>query len=56
MVEHRAILTRSGSQLPCDVDTICIHGDTPGAPALAQAVREALTAAGVEVAALEPNI
>jgi UPF0271 protein len=52
MVEHRAILTRSGSQLPCEVDTICIHGDTPGAPALARAVREALAAAGVTVAPL----
>jgi UPF0271 protein len=56
MVEHRAILTRSGSHLPCEVDTICIHGDTPGAPALAQAVRDALTAAGVTVAALKADV
>jgi UPF0271 protein len=30
-------------------DTICIHGDTPGAPAIAAAVREALEQAGVNV-------
>ena len=30
-------------------DTICIHGDTPGAAALARAVRAALTAAGIDV-------
>jgi UPF0271 protein len=30
-----------------EVDTICIHGDTPGAPVLAARVRDALTAAGV---------
>jgi UPF0271 protein len=33
-------------------DTICIHGDTPGAAAYARAVRSALEAAGVTVAAL----
>ena len=31
------------------VQTICIHGDTPGAPAIASAVRAALVAAGHEV-------
>ncbi|MBI2773381.1 MAG: LamB/YcsF family protein [Chloroflexi bacterium] len=34
------------------VDTICIHGDTPGAPAIARAVRRALADAGIEVRAL----
>ena len=31
--------------------TICIHGDTPGAVAIALAVRAALDAGGVEVRA-----
>ena len=31
------------------VQTICIHGDTPGAPAIAAAVRAALVAAGHDV-------
>jgi 5-oxoprolinase (ATP-hydrolysing) subunit A len=31
------------------VDTICVHGDTPGAVELARAVRAALEAAGVDV-------
>jgi UPF0271 protein len=34
-------------------DTLCIHGDTPGAAALARTVRSALEAAGVRVAAPE---
>jgi 5-oxoprolinase (ATP-hydrolysing) subunit A len=51
IVMNRAVPTRDGGNLPIDVDTICIHGDTPGAAALARAVREALTRAGVEVAA-----
>jgi UPF0271 protein len=29
------------------VQTLCLHGDTPGAVSFARAVREALTAAGV---------
>jgi len=29
--------------------TLCIHGDTPGAPRIAAAVRAALTAAGHDV-------
>jgi UPF0271 protein len=32
-------------------DTLCVHGDTPGAAALAQAVRAALEAAGFSVRA-----
>ena len=34
-----------------EADTICVHGDTPGAVANARAVREALEGAGVSVAA-----
>jgi UPF0271 protein len=37
-------LARSGS-----VDTLCLHGDTPGALANARAVREALAAAAIDV-------
>jgi len=32
------------------VDTICIHGDTPGAPELARAVRAGLERAGIAIA------
>jgi 5-oxoprolinase (ATP-hydrolysing) subunit A len=34
------------------VDTICVHGDTPGAASLAAAVRAALASAGVTVSSL----
>ena len=34
---------------PGRVRSLCVHGDSPGAPALAAAVREALSAAGVAV-------
>jgi UPF0271 protein len=41
-----------GSTVTVHADTICLHGDTPGAAAYARAIREALTEAGVSIAAL----
>jgi UPF0271 protein len=41
-----------GQWLALQPDTICVHGDTPGAAALARAIREALERAGVRVAPL----
>jgi UPF0271 protein len=39
-----------GSVLTVDVASLCVHGDTPGAAALAAAVRDALVQAGVTLA------
>jgi UPF0271 protein len=41
------------AEVELSADTLCIHGDTPGAAHLARTVRAALEAAGVRVAALE---
>lgn len=41
-----------GSRVRIDAQTLCLHGDTPGAVRMAQAVRERLEAAGVEIAPL----
>jgi UPF0271 protein len=41
-----------GRPLPVRADTLCIHGDAPGAAETARAVRRALEAAGVTVGAL----
>jgi UPF0271 protein len=38
-----------GSLVKVDVDTICVHSDTPGADALAATLRARLEAAGIEV-------
>lgn len=40
---------RDGSEIEVRADTLCIHGDTPGAAEAARAVREALESCGVEV-------
>ena len=49
MVEGRAVIALSGKRIPVDVESICIHGDTPGAVAMARAVRAALEGAGLTV-------
>ena len=48
-VRDGTVRTRDGKILPLELDTLCIHGDTPGAVEIARAVREALLAAGVEL-------
>jgi 5-oxoprolinase (ATP-hydrolysing) subunit A len=45
------VLAADGSPLPMEADTLCIHGDTPGAAAIARAVRGALLGAGIAVRA-----
>jgi 5-oxoprolinase (ATP-hydrolysing) subunit A len=50
MVCDNRIPTISGSYLSVEAATVCIHGDTPGAPATARALREKLTQAGVTIA------
>lgn len=48
-VDHR-VTTAAGRRLPVDAASICVHGDTPGALAVARAVRTTLETAGVHVA------
>jgi UPF0271 protein len=46
-----AVVADDGTVLTLWVDTLCIHGDSPGAVAVAKAVREAMAEAGISVAA-----
>lgn len=50
MVREGAIITESGKFIPAAIDTICLHGDTPTAVALAKSVRRSLEAGGITVA------
>ncbi|SDK55936.1 UPF0271 protein [Lentzea albidocapillata subsp. violacea] len=43
----------SGRPVRVQADSICVHGDTPGAVEIARAVRSALEAAGIAVARVE---
>jgi UPF0271 protein len=52
MVTEQAVEATDGSRIRFETDTLCLHGDTPGAAALAQAIRRGLEDAGVTVTAL----
>jgi UPF0271 protein len=52
MVRDATVVARDGSTISLKVDTICVHGDTPGAAELAAAVRARLEHAGVQLRAL----
>lgn len=43
------VIAHDGSVLTVNAQTVCLHGDTPGAVALAQAVRERLEVHGVSI-------
>jgi UPF0271 protein len=49
MIREREVETIDGQRLAIHADTICLHGDTPGAAAIAARIRGALETAGVVV-------
>jgi UPF0271 protein len=50
-VREGGVRAHDGRFLELPVETLCLHGDTPGAIAIAAAVRQALASAGVKVRA-----
>ena len=42
MVNDQAIVSVTGKTIKMPIDTICVHGDTPGAMAIARKVRSVL--------------
>lgn len=51
MVQTGTVTASDGSVISVDVESVCVHGDSPGAVQIANAVRDRLLAAGVELAA-----
>jgi UPF0271 protein len=49
LATERTVVAISGEVVDVDADTLCLHGDTPDAVALASALRTALEGAGVEL-------
>jgi UPF0271 protein len=52
MAKERTVVATDGSVVTLDVDTMCVHGDTPGSDDLAAKIRAGLEAAGVTVKAI----
>ncbi|MRG27484.1 5-oxoprolinase subunit PxpA [Laceyella tengchongensis] len=49
MIKEGVVETLDGGKHPINADTVCLHGDHPHAPALAQALRRRLQAEGIIV-------
>ncbi|MBI4201433.1 MAG: LamB/YcsF family protein [Chloroflexi bacterium] len=52
MVTQGKATAINGEEIPLHAETLCLHGDTPGAVKLAAALRSKLEAAGVEIVPL----
>ena len=52
MVTKRCVTAIDGIDVPLDMDTICVHGDTAGCDVLAARLRAGLEAAGITVSAI----
>ncbi len=55
IAQQGAVITLAGTEIVTNAQTICIHGDTPGAPEIAAAVAHALRQAGIELRPLLRN-
>jgi UPF0271 protein len=51
MIEKRYVISLSGKQVPVAPDTLCLHGDQPGAVTFAKAIRKTFSEHGISVAA-----
>lgn len=51
MIEAQALIAHDGTRIPTPVESICVHGDSAHAVAMARRIRERLEAAGYRVAA-----
>lgn len=56
MVTEQVIVSRSGKRMPIQFDSLCVHGDEASAVQVAQAARDALEDAGVEIVPLPQMI
>lgn len=54
MVVDGTVQAHDGSLVGISPESLCLHGDSPGAVAMAASVRDALKAAGVEIAPFVP--
>ena len=49
MVKNQAINCHSGKQIPCEIDSICIHGDNSSSLATAKSIKNNLLENGLEL-------
>ena len=49
MVKNQAINCHSGKQIPCEIDSVCIHGDNDSSLATAKSIKENLLENGLKL-------
>jgi len=49
MVKEKKVISIDGREVPIDAQTICVHGDTPGAVDMVKALRLALDKEGIQL-------
>ena len=52
MVQSQALNCHSGKQIPCEIDSVCIHGDNLSSLATAKSIRENLVENGLKLKTL----
>jgi 5-oxoprolinase (ATP-hydrolysing) subunit A len=51
IVQQSTVVASNGAPIPVTAQTLCLHGDTPGSPAIAAAIRDRLTLANIQIEA-----
>jgi 5-oxoprolinase (ATP-hydrolysing) subunit A len=51
MVSTGTVAASDGTIIPIEMESVCVHGDSPGAVGIATAVRDRLLAGGIDLAA-----
>ena len=49
MVKNQAINCHSGKQIPCEIDSVCIHGDNESSLSTAKSIKTNLMENGLEL-------
>ena len=52
MVKNQSLNCHSGKQIPCEIDSVCIHGDNQSSLATAQSIKDNLIENGLELKTL----
>jgi len=53
MVQNQSLNCYSGKQIPCKIDSVCVHGDSENAVKTAEQIKDALIKSGVTLKTLD---
>ena len=53
MVKNQSLNCHSGKQIPCEIDSVCIHGDNMSSLATAKSIKDNLLINGLELRPLD---